>query len=164
MTNKQEDTGLKWFAARITAERPYVLKYLGSRGIEHSGIKDLRSLLFVRCTAGQAATMGYELYGRVFFYRSADRRSLEPISDEEMETFLRLEPLHEEPVIYINVTDTALFEGQRKRIKGGIFAGCEGVIKRIKGDRRLIIRISDTAAVATPYIPQELLEDIDLNK
>ena len=152
---------LKWFAARTIREKSYVMKYLDSRSVEHAGIEDLRSLLFIRTTSSDIRLISSELYDRVLFYRNASRTALEPIPDRVMRTFLIMSPFHDEPVMYLAVDDPHFFEGPRKRIKSGIFAGCEGVIRRIKGDRRLIVRISDRAAIATPYIPQELLEDIE---
>ena len=151
---------LKWFAARTIRERSYVLKYLDINGINHSGIEDLKSLLFIHCTEDVANSLRGELFDRVLFYRNATRTALEAVPDRVMNTFLIMAPYHDEPVIYLAVDDPHFFDGPRKRIKSGIFAGCEGVIKRIKGDRRLIVRLSERAAIATPYIPHELLEDI----
>ena len=151
---------LKWFAARIIRERVYVLKYLDINGIRHSGIEDLKTLLFLQCNEQAIDSIRRALSGRVLFYRNAMKTAIEPVPDRVMRTFLIMEPFHDEPVIYLAVDDPHFFEGPRKRIKSGIFAGCEGVIKRIKGDRRLIVRLSDRAAIATPYIPHDLLEDI----
>ena len=152
---------LKWFAARIIRERSYVLKYLDINEIRHSGIEDLKSLLFIRCTEETINSIRFELYDRVLFYRNASRTAIEPVPDRVMNTFLIMAPFHDEPVIYLAVDDPHFFDGPRKRIRSGVFAGCEGVIRRIKGDRRLIVRLSARAAVATPYIPHELLEDVE---
>lgn len=157
---KTGNSQLKWFAARMIRERSYVLKYLDVNGIRHSGIEDLKSLLFIRCTEQTVNSIKSELFDRVMFYRNADKTAIEPIPDRVMNTFLIMAPFHEEPVIYLAVDDPHFFDGPHKRVKSGIFAGCEGVIKRIKGDRRLIVRLSAKAAIATPYIPHELLEDI----
>lgn len=151
---------LKWFAARTIRGKPYVLKYLDINGIRHSGIEDLKSLLFIRCTEQTVNSIRYELFDRVLFYRNAEKTAIEPVPDRVMNTFLIMAPFHDEPVIYLAVDDPHFFDGPRKRIKSGVFAGCEGVIKRIKGNRRLIVRLSNRAAIATPYIPHDILEDI----
>ena len=151
---------LKWYAARIIRERAYVLKYLDSLSVEHAGIADLKSLLFIHTTRESIALICSELYDRVLFYRNASRTALEDVPDRVMKNFLIMAPFHDEPVIYLAVDNPRIFDGPRKRVKSGVFAGCEGVIRRIKGERRLIVRISDRAAIATPYIPRELLEDI----
>ena len=158
--SNQNDTELKWFAARTIRERSYVLKYLDVYGISHSCIEDIKTLLFIHCTVKTINELRYGLFDKVLFYRSADKSHIEPVPDRVMKTFLLLKPFHDEPVIYLPVDDPDFFEGTRKRVKSGVFAGCEGIIKRIKGERRLIIRLSDRAAVATPYIPRDLLEDV----
>lgn len=151
---------LKWFAARIIRERLYVLKYLDSLSVEHAGIEDIKSLLFIHTTKSNINIFCKDLYDYVLFYRNAEKTTIEPVPDCIMSTFLIMVPFHDEPVIYLPVDDPHFFEGPRKRVKSGVFSGCEGVIKRIKGERRLIVRISDRAAIATPYIPYNLLEDI----
>ena len=47
------------------------------------------------------------------------------------------------------------------RVTGGIFKGAEGYIKRIRGDKRLIVCIEGIIAVATSYIPSVYLEKIE---
>ena len=155
-----DNSQLKWFAARTIRERSYVIKYLDIRSVEHAGIEDLNTLLFIHTTTSNIRFISSELYDRVLFYRNADRSDFEPVPDRVMKTFMLMAPYHDEPVMYLAVDDPHFFDGPRKRIKSGMFAGCEGVIKRLKGDRRLIVRISSRAAIATPYIPHELLEDI----
>ena len=152
---------LKWFAARAIREKSYVLKYLDSLSVEHVGIEDIKSLLFIRTTSNNIINISSDLYDRVLFYRNSEKTAIEPVPDRVMNTFLIMTPFHDEPVIYLPVDDPHFFDGPRKRVKSGVFAGCEGVIRRIKGDRRLIVRLSDRAAVATPYIPHDLLEDVE---
>lgn len=162
-TDIMEDSNdsLKWFALRMIRERKYILKYVEIEKVETSRIKDIPTLLFLHCTQNEIERLRRELWDRALFYRNPLRTQVQPIPDNVMKTFLILEPYHDDPVIYLPVDDPHFFEGVRKRVKSGIFAGCEGVIKRIKGERRLIIKISDRAAVATPYIPQELLENLE---
>lgn len=155
-----QDVQLKWFATRVIREKSYVLRYLECAGVRHEGISDIRSLLFLHCTDAQILSIRYELFDRMLVYRDAKRRNPQPIPDRDMQTFLIMAPYHDEPVIYLPVDDTRFFEGKRKRVISGAFKGCEGVIRRIKGERRLIVRINDRAAIATPYIPQGALEDI----
>lgn len=161
MTQSQENKSLKWFAARVIRERAYVDKMLKVEKVETSGIRDIPTLLFIHCTGAKIEELRRLLWDRVLFYRNPERTAVQPIPDSVMTTFLIMAPYHDEPVIYLAVDDPHFFEGPRKRIKSGLFAGCEGVIRRLKGNRRLIVRISDRAAIATPYIPHDLLEDIE---
>lgn len=156
-----QEVKLKWFAARVIREKSYVLRYLEREGIHHVGIADIRSLIFINCTDTTIRRIRYELFDRMLVYRDAERHEPQAIPEREMRTFLIMAPFHDEPVIYLPVDDPSFFEGKRKRVTAGVFRGCEGIIKRIKGERRLIVRISDRAAIATPYIPRDCLEDIE---
>ena len=157
----QEDTQLKWFATRAIRDKAYVLQYLGHEGIRHEGIADIRSLIFLHCSDSAIRHVRYDLYDRLMVYKDASRKEPQPVPDRVMKTFLLMAPFHEEPVIYLSIDDPHFFEGKRKRVTSGIFQGCEGIIRRIKGERRLIVKISDRAAIATPYIPRDCLEDLD---
>ena len=46
------------------------------------------------------------------------------------------------------------------RVTGGPLKGAEGYIKRIRKDQRLLVCVEGVIAVATSYIPNELLEKI----
>lgn len=156
-----QQNNLEWFATRAIKDRPYVLRYLEVQGVQTAGISDIKSLIFIHCPLSEARTLKSELWDRVLFYRGAESRDPQAIPDGVMNTFLLMAPFHKEPVIYLPVDKISFFEGQRKRVTKGAFKGCEGVIRRIKGERRLIVKLSDRAAIATPYIPQNYLEDID---
>lgn len=155
-----DQKNLKWFASKAISDRTYVLKYLEIEHTEMARIADIPNLIFIHCTKQEIIRYRREMFDKLYVYRNADRTEPEPVPDGVMKTFLLMAPYHDEPVMYLSVDDPKLFEGPRKRIIKGLFAGCEGVIKRIKGVRRLIVKISDKAAIATPYIPREYIEDI----
>lgn len=152
---------LEWFATRAIRDRAYVMRYLEVEGVQTSRISDIKSLIFIRCPKSQIMQLKGQLWDRLLFYKGAGTREPQAIPERVMQTFLIMAPFHDEPVFYLAVDDPHLFEGKRKRVVKGVFAGCEGIIKRIKGERRLIVKLSDKAAIATPYIPQDFLEDIE---
>ena len=158
---QKQDEQLKWFATRTIREKSYVLRLLEYEGIRYVGISDIRTLYFIQCTDTTIHRLKFELYDKLLIYRDAEKREPQAIPDSVMQTFFVMAPYHDEPVIYLPVDDPGFFEGKRKRVISGIFKGCEGIIKRIKGERRLIVKLNDRAAVATPYIPREYLEDIE---
>ena len=53
--------------------------------------------------------------------------------------------------------------GDKVRVTGGPFKGAEGYIKRIRGNRRLIVALEGVIAVATTYIPGCFLEKTSKN-
>lgn len=157
----KQDSSLKWFAARMIRDRSYVLRFLEHEGWETSQIADIPTLVFLHGTLHDAELLRSALYDKALFYRTPDKSRIESIPDPVMQTFLIMAPFHNQPVIYLPVDDPTFFEGKKKRVVAGPFKGCEGTIKRIKGERRLIVRLGDRAAIATPYIPKECLADVE---
>ena len=98
-------------------------------------------------------------YGRIFFYLNPERKFPAPIPEKEMNNFILVTSVADDLIPLGEVTPN-LLPGDRVRVTGGLFEGAEGVIKRIKGDRRLIVSIDCFTAVATCFIRPELLEKI----
>lgn len=65
---------------------------------------------------------------------------------------------YEEQIVYLDPAVTALQKGDRVRITGGVFEGVEGIILRVKGDRRVSVCIKGVMAVATAYVHPSLME------
>ena len=84
------------------------------------------------------------------------------IPDKEMNIFRLVVSSGDEGLEYFE-SDTRVFRrGERVRVTGGMFAGAEGQIVRVKGNRRLIVSLTGICAIATSYIPQCFLEKLDL--
>lgn len=160
-----KDKKIKWYATRVVDNKPYVLKYLQLEGLETTQIADIPSLLFIRCFKKQLNELRYgDFRGYIYVYRKAGSNEPGPVPEHIMKTFAIMAPFHDEPVIYLSVDDPNFFKGQLKVVTGGVFKGCVGLVKRIKGERRLVVKVSDNSAVATPYIPREFIEDYIENK
>lgn len=157
----EQQTELKWFAVRVIEDRPYVLKFLEIERVEVVRIADIPNLMFLHCDTKTILWLKSELWGHLLVYRKAGSNQPDPVPEWAIRTIRIMAPFHDEPVIYLAVDDPEFFTGKVRRVTGGIFAGCIGVVKRIKGERRLIVRVSERAAIATPYIPQEFLEDAE---
>ena len=82
------------------------------------------------------------------------------IPDSQMCSFIAVSGNYEEQIVYLDPIATALQKGDRVRVTGGIFEGVEGVIIRVKGDRRVSVCIQGVMAVATAYIHPSLIERI----
>ena len=50
--------------------------------------------------------------------------------------------------------------GEKVRVTAGPFKGTEGIIKRIKKDRKLLVAIPGVVVVAVSHIPGQFLERI----
>ena len=123
----------------------------------------LASLLFLRVTTTDALHLRRQFYGRFLFYDRKDEKGLRvpaPIPDMQMEQFRRVTAVEDPRLEYLSY-DPALFaSGKRVEVTGGPFAGAQGVIKRIRHDRRFLIELQGICLVATSYIPQSLLRPL----
>lgn len=84
-----------------------------------------------------------------------------PISEREMNVFRLVVSSGADGLEYFDNDPRVFKRGERVRVTGGLFAGAEGHIVRIKGDRRLIVSLTGICAIATSYIPQCFLEKIE---
>ena len=62
----------------------------------------------------------------------------------------------------VHVSNENLRRGDRVRVIKGDFAGIEGELVRIKGHKRVVVRLEGLFSLATTYIPGSFLEKIDL--
>jgi hypothetical protein len=82
------------------------------------------------------------------------------VPDREMENFIRVASVQDGTVKFLENTDYIHMVGKNVRITGGVFQGVEGVIKRIKNNKQVVVRIQGVAAVAIAYIPAVFIQEI----
>ena len=79
------------------------------------------------------------------------------VADREMENFMRVASVLDDRVLYLDYKDYIGKEGKRVRINEGTFAGVEGVIKRIKKNKHVVVQIEGVSAVAIAFVPSSYL-------
>lgn len=94
----------------------------------------------------------------VHFYwdRTGDRPMTVP--DKAMEDFIKVASTLDEDLIYLTEISGKLREGQPVKVKEGPFKGVEGKIVRIRKSRRILVELPGMLAVASTYVPAEVLE------
>lgn len=122
----------------------------------------ISSLLFVRCTEAVAIAWQNQLMGKVMLYNHVTDgvRRPSPIDEEEMRIFILVTSVDDDRLEYLNVRVVNFKQGQRVRVIDGPYKGCAGYIKRVRGNRRLLVSVEGLALVATSYIPSAFLERI----
>lgn len=77
------------------------------------------------------------------------------VGDKEMDNFIRATELSQENVTYFNPSEVTLHEGDKIRVKGGLYDGIEGILTRIKGKKRksLVVQIPGVAIAAIEMTP-----------
>lgn len=160
------DDSLSWYAAKILKSKPVVTKYIASLGIEtfvptSKGKPILGSLVFLRAAEEDVLRLKYDWFSQVAVYRDAERQKPQAIPDREMDNFRRVLQVREQEIIPIEIRDPQFLVGEKVRVTDGPLKGAEGIIKRIKGDRRLVVSITGVAAIATSFVPPSMLEKVE---
>lgn len=88
----------------------------------------------------------------------ANKSEILVVPDRQMENFMRVASVEDERVMFLDNNDFVNRIGQRVRITEGFFAGVEGEIKRIQGNRRVMVRLEGIAAVAITFVPSSCIE------
>ena len=123
----------------------------------------ISSLIFVHCSEEKGWDLQKALYGRVMLYthKTNGNKIASPVDEEEMRVFMLVTSVEDERLEYLDVESVKYKEGQRVKVLDGPYKDCVGYIKRIKGNRRLLVAVEGLALVATSYIPSVFLEKIN---
>ena len=169
-----------WYALKVFYNRVFeverllaqdgVKSYIPLRSVEVAvGGRTIRrrepavsSLIFVRGPERYVLELPKRLKNSTPLMAYFDRDTRKPavISDLEMNVFMLVASTDDPGLEYLGEEPSGLRSGDRVRVTEGPFKGAEGYIKRIKGNRRLIVSIEGVVAVATTYIPGCFLEKI----
>jgi len=115
-------------------------------------------LLFVRTNYRTARILPIESRIKLVYLRNHENHQLLVVPDKQMEDFMFLLDLSESAV---RVENANLKRGDRVRVIKGDFAGIEGELIRIKGHKRVVVRLEGLFSLATTYIPSAFLEKIE---
>jgi transcription antitermination factor NusG len=114
-------------------------------------------LLFVRANYRKALSLPVESKITMNYMRNLETHQLLVIPDKQMADFMFLLDFSESA---LKVENTNLKRGDRVRVIKGDFAGIEGELIRIKGHKRVVVRLEGLFSLATTYIPSTYLEHI----
>lgn len=82
------------------------------------------------------------------------------VPDSQMQNFMRVASVQDDSVMFLETGDYINKIGQRVQITEGYFAGVEGVVKRIKKNKHVVVQLEGLAAVAITYVPATCLREI----
>jgi transcription antitermination factor NusG len=114
-------------------------------------------LLFIHTNYKKALSLPAESTIKMVYMRNPDNHGLLVVPDKQMQDFMFLLDFSEAA---IQIENTNLKRGDRVRVIKGDFAGIEGELIRIKGHKRVVIRLEGLFSLATTYIPASYLERI----
>lgn len=82
------------------------------------------------------------------------------VTDKAMENFMRVAMKSDDSVMFLDENTIVGKEGKRVKIMGGAFEGVEGVIRRVKRCKRVVVELEGVASVAIAHVPVGLLKEV----
>ena len=170
---------LFWFAAKVKYQTEKKVKaYLDERQVENfipfrkvvlerNGKRVEKEkpvvpgLLFIRTDPATVLSIANESKTKFSYLKNLETKKLLIIPDKQMEDFIFLLRFSETAV---QIENSHLQKGDRVRVVQGEFAGIEGELIRIKGHKRVVVRLEGLFSLATTYIPSGYLEKVTSNK
>lgn len=178
-----DDHAQHWFAMRVTYSREMkVKKYLDSVGVQNfipmhyveakrigakKGLKKvlapvIHNFIFVKsCRQYIDEIKQTNLIAQMMRYimNKAEHKPI-IVPENEMQNFITVSNTNQDELLYLTRDISSLKQGDRVRVNGGVFDGVEGELIRIKGDRRVVVRLQGLMAIATTFIEPRQLEKI----
>ena len=173
-----EDKTLHWYVAYTRVNQELVIKKkLDELGIENFlpreeqvrdtpfGRKTIRVLLihgmiFIRTDKVTSFSLLNEYSLNIVYLKDIEGRRSLIVPDKQMEDFMFLLDFS---AAGIEVLNKDLKRGDRIRVIKGPLVGLEGELVRLRGHKRVVIRLEGVASIATSYIPGSFLEKIERN-
>lgn len=118
------------------------------------------SLLFVKCSPKWLKDLHRKDQVPFMIYHGAGSNEPKAIPELEMQMFIMVTSTKDKDLLFLGGDRAQWHQGDRVRVTDGVFKGAEGIIKRIKKDRRLVVTVNGVAAVATSFIDPSFLERI----
>lgn len=83
------------------------------------------------------------------------------VPDREMDNFIKAASIQDSSLFFADDSDYFSKIGRMVRITAGQFKDVVGVVKRIKKNRCVVVRIQGIAAVVIANVPSHFVEEID---
>jgi len=164
-----------WYAAKVRYQCEIKVKnYLNEKEIENfipfksvlvekNGRKITRQrpvlpgFVFVKTQKKRALAIPSDLNVKMSYIRNREKGDLLTVPEKQMQDFMFILDFSDEA---IRIENKDLKRGDRVRVIKGDFVGIEGELIRIKGHKRVVVRLEGLFSLATTYIPSSFLEKI----
>lgn len=179
----RHDNQIRWFPMRVTYNREMLMKsHFDGLGIEcfvpmkyelgddslgssERLVPAIHNLIFVRSTQETLTELkmtnsDFEPIRYIMNRMENGTTSIITISDREMDNFIKVASCNDRSLTYADDSDYFRKEAKKVRITEGHFKGVVGVVKRIKRNRCVVVRIQGVAAVVIANMPSRFVEEI----
>lgn len=174
----------KWFPMRVTYGREmrvkgeldrleienfvpmtYKVMDVNSEKLHRELVPAINNLVFVRSTQERISGLkrsnaALEPLRYMMDHTAGEAHVVMTVPDRQMENFMRVATKTDESVMFLDEKSIVGKEGKRVKIMGGAFEGVEGVIRRLKRCKRVVVEIEGVASVAIAHVPVGLLKEI----
>ena len=172
---KLSDNELHWYVANTCRQEKKIKQRLDSMGIENfipfqqiarkiHGVDKLievpviPNLVFIHTTLKTCMSLIQEYAFDMRYLRDRETGNFLIVPDKQMNDFMFLLDFSKDMVEVVNEN---LKKGDKVRVINGDFAGIEGELIRVKGHKRVVVRLEGVVSLATAYIPSSFLEKIE---
>ena len=172
---KLSDNELHWYVANTCRQEKKIKQRLDSMGIENfipfqqiarkiHGVDKLievpviPNLVFIHTTFKSCMSLIQEYAFDMRYLMDRETGNFLIVPDKQMNDFMFLLDFSKEMVEVVNEN---LKKGDKVRVIKGDFAGIEGELIRVKGHKRVVVRLEGVVSLATAYIPGSFLEKIE---
>ena len=172
---KLSDNELHWYVANTCRQEKKIKQRLDSMGIDNfipfqqiarkiHGVDKLievpviPNLVFIHTTFKSCMSLIQEYAFDMRYLRDRETGNFLIVPDKQMNDFMFLLDFSKEMVEVVNEN---LKKGDKVRVIKGDFAGIEGELIRVKGHKRVVVRLEGVVSLATAYIPGSFLEKIE---
>ena len=172
---KLSDSELHWYVANTCRQEKKIKQRLDSMGIENfipfqqiarkiHGVDKLievpviPNLVFIHTTLKTCMSLIQEYAFDMRYLRDRETGNFLIVPDKQMNDFMFLLDFSKEMVEVVNEN---LKKGDKVRVIKGDFAGIEGELIRVKGHKRVVVRLEGVVSLATAYIPGSFLVKIE---
>ena len=176
MTTDHPENNVHWYAGRVKYQTEKKIKtWLEEMKIEHfipfktvvieyKGRKRKKEkpvvpcIIFVHTNYSTALSLPVESGYSISYIRNLDTKKIQVIPDKQMQDCMFLFNMSDKT---FKVGNANLRRGDRVRVIRGPFMGIEGELVRIKGHKRVVVRLEGVFSLVTTYIPEDYLERVE---
>lgn len=148
--------GFRTYYAMKTEER------IKNEKLDYEDVPLIPALFFIQCPMTWLLDFKQKHYSQVYIYTDVPGGKPAPIRDAEMEMFILVTSRKSDgtTVEYLGNPKPQYVQGDLVRVTEGLYKGAQGIVKRIRKDRKLVIAITGVAVVAISHIPLCYLEKV----
>lgn len=138
----------------------------GTTELRRELVPAISNLIFVRSTQERITELKrtnevLEPIRYMLDFTNGDGPVIMTVGEREMENFMRVATKTDDSVMFLDENTIVGKEGKRVKIMGGAFEGVEGVIRRVKRCKRVVVELEGIASVAIAHVPVGWLKEMD---